>query len=548
MLSLSAVFVIRSLRYPSRALQEFTLRSNQDVFLLKPFYGKLSDSDEVDGHHSSATRLNATSIHSSSTLTSGRRQNASADRIDFTKLVSEANSPPWALFYNIFVPLNENDNDAAPSSDTANHTSSQHHLSEAQRGALNIVREQLGQIRHSYAAQRYFSSHNKTLHVFYNSIGTPLDSNYMNDVCQSDPSHAHITPLNCIPMHHYASAFEEVTLQRVWEYCQDFPHHKVMYMHSKGSYNSRGGRNLHWRRHMTHAIGHEDCIESLSSTSLTNATMTTTTTRTTQQPQQCNMCGLVFNPIPWIHYSGNFFTADCGYIRQLLPLDRYRQQMNELANLTRHEHMKHHRILFQLWPDKDAYLGLERYASEAWPGSHPDLIPCDLSLDRAIDSWKKERVPAPAAPSIAMLRSNNATMNHTWTTSPIGNVEHLLQVSVAPRASEPRGKDMFMRKYRYDDSRRLREYYLLAGNMLKWHYLYGTVPRNTSWVWSFYPDGATWRRAHEEQVLLLLASQPAGGNNNNNNADNDYNRRLANAVLEAVVSSHPLVLSVSAPG
>lgn len=541
MLSLSAVFVIQSLRYPSRVLQEFTLRSDQDVLLVSPFYGNSSDSNHADYHHSAATKINASSTLVSNTTTSRRKQNASADRIDFAKLVSEATSPPWALFYNIFVPLNENN--AVASSGTANHTSPQRHLSEAQRGALNIIREQLGQIRHSYAAQRYYASHNKTLHVFYNSIGTPLDSHYMKDVCQNGQNHAHTTPLNCIPMHHYASAFEEVTLQRVWEYCQDFPHHKVLYMHSKGSYNSRGGRNLHWRRHMTHAIGHEDCIESLSShvsssssSSLTNATTTNTTS--TQQPQ-CNMCGLVFNPIPWIHYSGNFFTADCGYIRQLLPLDQYRQQMNELANLTRHEHMKHHRILFQLWPDKDAYLGLERYASEAWPGSHPDLIPCDLSLDRAIDSWKKERVPAPAAPAIAMMRGNNATMNHTWT-SPIGNVEHLLQVSLAPRASEPRDKEMFMRRYRYDDSRRLREYYLLAGNMLKWHYLYGTVPRNTSWVWSFYPDGTTWRRAHEEQVSSLLLSSSSSSQP----ADHNSNRRLANAVLEAVVSSHPLLSSL----
>ena len=162
MLSLSAVFVIQSLRYPSRVLQEFTLRSDQDVLLVSPFYGNSSDSNHADYHHSAATKINASSTLVSNTTTSRRKQNASADRIDFTKLVSEATSPPWALFYNIFVPLNENN--AVASSGTANHTSPQRHLSEAQRGALNIIREQLGQIRHSYAAQRYYASHNKTLH------------------------------------------------------------------------------------------------------------------------------------------------------------------------------------------------------------------------------------------------------------------------------------------------------------------------------------------------------------------------------------------------
>jgi hypothetical protein len=39
---------------------------------------------------------------------------------------------------------------------------------------------------------------------------------------------------------------------------------------------------------------------------------------------------------------------------------------------------------------------------------------------------------------------------------------------------------------------RVREYYLMAGNLYRWWELYGTVPPSTSWVWSWFPDGDAW--------------------------------------------------------
>lgn len=366
--------------------------------------------------------------------------NHTEERTDFTQYLQrdEPNSPPWAVFYNVFVP--------DPTTTSI----------EAHTGALQIIEEQLGQIGRSYAALKYLSQ-GKTLRVFYNSIGTPVDPSWMQRVCSEQHD------LKCHNLNHYHSAFEEVTLQRVHEYCYDFPTHKVIYMHSKGSYNSRGGKNQYWRRHMTHAVSHKDCLE--------------------PPDDSCNVCGLVFNPLPWIHFSGNFFTADCAYINKLLPLPEFRRKMDELALITR-SHKNASRILFQTFPDKDAYLGLERYASENWPGSHPDLRACDLSKDREINMWKK-------------ARADESTANSTH---PAGHIDYLLQFSLAPRVRETSGKQLMPARYRFDEGKRLREYYLLPGHMLKWQYLYHKIPSPASWVWQFYPDGEVWQTAYG-QVL-----------------------------------------------
>jgi hypothetical protein len=88
--------------------------------------------------------------------------------------------------------------------------------------ALKIVKEQLRQVGESYAANHYA---NATLPVYYNSIGATFD---MNATCDKR--------LNCVHMQHYSQAFEEVTLHRVYEYCQAHPQNKIIYMHSKGKF------------------------------------------------------------------------------------------------------------------------------------------------------------------------------------------------------------------------------------------------------------------------------------------------------------------------
>lgn len=425
-------------------------------------------------------------------------------RLDFTKLLLSPNetedsssSPPWAVFYNIYVPPQD-----------------------LAIGALQIIQEQLGQIGRSYAALKYLPE-NKTLRVFYNSIGAPIDPVWMQQVCAEQQG------LKCHHLHHYDTAFEEVTLQRAWEYCHDFPSHKAIYMHSKGSFNSRGGNNKHWRRHMTYAISHQDCVEP----------------PTEGLMRDCNLCGLVLNPQPWIHFSGNFFTADCGYVNKLLPMDVYRRKMDQLAVKTR-RHANASRFLFHTFPDNDAYLGLERYASEHWPGSHPDVIPCDLSVPRKINFWKTTRAELPVRSSLLTVPSSSNETKDTWT-SPIGDIEDLLLFSLAPRPSDTHGDELFPRRFDAMPGIRLREYYLMAGNLFKWLYLYGHAPVNSSWVWKYYPDGGTWRHAYHHYVReRTIDADKRKKVDNEEDVDDeivygdDSSQGGADAVLEAVVERY----------
>jgi hypothetical protein len=165
-------------------------------------------------------------------------------------------SPPFAIFYNVFISTNSD--------------------KEALEQSLAIVDDQMGQVGASYAA----SHRNKPVNVFFNTIGKRgvLDNAYMALVC-SDRSN-----MRCIHMDHYDEGHEEVTLQRVYDYCQTHqePGQQVVYMHNKGSFHPVG--NHWWRRHMTLAVTDEKCLNPANNT--------------------CNTCGLVFFGVWAMMYPG----------------------------------------------------------------------------------------------------------------------------------------------------------------------------------------------------------------------------------------------------
>jgi hypothetical protein len=339
-------------------------------------------------------------------------------------------SPPWAVFYNVYAAEKEND----------------------KKHAIWIMKEQLRQLSNSYANQK-----EQKLSVFVNTIGSPVQ---LNETCPDS--------LNCIHMDHYTQAFEEVTLHRVHEYCVANPDKKVIYIHSKGSYNARSGNNDYWRRHMTMIVSRQECLEPPNDI-------------------QCDVCGLYFAPVPWFHYPGNMFSAKCSYVKNLLPIEEFRIRINDMAEKLR-RHKNESLILFNMWDDIDAYLGLDRYSSEHWVGSHPSMVACDMSKVRKAAFWMKQR-----------------------------DVEKNVELSLAPRANEYvlkygieyyrnfteakgilTGLEQYPECYQFDDSFRMREYYLLAGHMHNWIQLYNTTPGNSSWIWEYFPDGKVWRNgAHK---------------------------------------------------
>jgi hypothetical protein len=163
-------------------------------------------------------------------------------------------SPPFVIFYNIYL-----------------HKDRFHH-------GIGIVQEQLGQIAKSYAALSHKQSQKqKLLTIYYNTVGAPAftNSTYMDDMCASHG-------FDCRHMQHYESGFEEVTLQRVHDFCiqtqadknhgndNDHDHDNshdmsVIYMHNKGSFTDTS-LNKFWRRHLTMAVTSEHCLKPANNT------------------------------------------------------------------------------------------------------------------------------------------------------------------------------------------------------------------------------------------------------------------------------------------
>jgi hypothetical protein len=322
---------------------------------------------------------------------------------------------------------------------------------ENEENGLRIVKEQLDQIASSYIT----SLKDQQVTVYFNTIGSPiLDTALLNQLCET-------RNVTCQILNHYQSAFEEVTLQSLYNFCQDQDDEslRVAYLHNKGSFHSSRGSNERWRRHLTAAAMHEHCWNPPNDT--------------------CNVCGLQFWPVWNTFFPGNMWIAKCSYVRQLRPPTGFENQMDSVVKKAI-ELQKEGRIVNGLYPHRKGgteiykgYFALERYALEHWIGSHPDLQPCDVSGSRAGDLT-------------------------AWTQR-IGNKSDFVW-SMAPRRPLFPGphywfplRDSKVHEILQDENRRMREYFLLPGHLLKWIHLYNVTPPASSWVWSWYPDSRAWR-------------------------------------------------------
>jgi hypothetical protein len=357
-------------------------------------------------------------------------------------------SPPFAIFYNIYIPPDTVTGDQG----------------QAVRNALRIVQEQMTQVGESYAATSALRN-NQTLTVYYNTIGhaTALNATYMSHVCSKASKN---NSLRCQHMQHYDQAYEEVTLERVQEYCHRHESHKAIYMHSKGSYHSYGGKNEGWRRHMTMAVTDERCITTNLPSNNNNHTEDT-----------CNVCGLMFFVMPAFMFRGNFWTADCSYVNQLVPAVGFEDRLRKIQN-TAKQLQNQSQLLMNLQADINDNFGLGRYAAEHWIGSHPSFRPCDLThtveLKHWFQGWKSK--------------------DFNWSMAPIAPLK-------AKWSYQPR---KMVHRVRKNEALSRREYFLLPGRILRWYALYNDVPPPSSWVWSWFPDGQVWREAVEKYGIKAL--------------------------------------------
>lgn len=342
-------------------------------------------------------------------------------------------SPPYAIFYNIYIPNNE----------------------MGQENAMRIVREQMNQIKAVFAPRHAHT--NATLHLFYTTLGEPyvLTSMRMQGMCggltekaQKETTGIH---LGCQLLEHVDQGTEVITLGHMHTFCREHPTSRVVYLHNKGSFHYHEW-NENWRPLLTHAaISDQLCLRDGSDST------------------DCNVCGLNFYTEWTPFFPGNMFMAQCSYVRKLIPPQQFERRMEQAIETVMQLRLQG-QLLTSLLDDRKDRFGLDRYSSEHWIGSHPDLRPCDCDPTKYMWTYLlKRKKPDELA----------------W--------------AIAPRAKgSPDGVSPHMKTLHTNKDLRIREYFLLAGNLIKWFSLYNQAPPPDSWAWTWYPDGEFWRSMVEQ--------------------------------------------------
>jgi hypothetical protein len=171
------------------------------------------------------------------------------------------------------------------------------------------------------------------------------------------------------------TGWEMETLFKLQEYCQEHPDHHVIYLHSKGSFHPSES-NDRLRNLLTLAALSPQCYQGLVAT-------------------KCNICSARFSPLPHWHTPGNMWTAKCNYVEQLYPITNFEDKMSEVVDT----------IITTTCTDCYAWaLGCDRFSSEHWVHTHPEVYPCDVltnqqfmygydNLDDVIPPFSLERAP-----------------------------------------------------------------------------------------------------------------------------------------------------------
>lgn len=347
----------------------------------------------------------------------------------------EASSTPFVGFYHIYV-----GKDGGPSQ------------------ALNVTKEQLSDLKESYAVEG--NPYNKTFTLYYNTVGSRanLDTNRIEEMCNRPPN-----KMRCIHMRHYDGGFEEITLRDMQQFCESFPKHRVMYFHNKGSFHP-STMNDRWRKYMMQAISSEQCLETTI--------------------DQCHACGLSFSPIWGFFFPGNFYDAHCSYITRLpIPNAKYEVKLRKIGWTNRHPKLKQ-----RYTHDLEPFTVIGRYAFEHWIGVHPELRACDVAespdLYWYVDSNRERfgyEIPkiadfarfAPRFPvDSPFIGIDDKRMKNDLKTEPMAEIN--------------------------------RELMFLAGHLLRWRQVYGegALPPDNSWIWDYFPDGHNWRQVLKSYTTL----------------------------------------------
>jgi len=130
--------------------------------------------------------------------------------------------------------------------------------------------------------------------------------------------------------------------------------------------------------------------------------------------------------------------------------------------------------------------GLGRYMNEHWVTSHPSLIPCEIHSTEVN--------------LVSMLSGNVKQLHDEWA---MNARRHWIDPKQCTKSID-----------NLNDNENFREYFYLAGNMIKWITLYGEIPPQESWVWSHFRGGERWRqlaKQHGVEIVDLISKNSTFG-------------------------------------
>jgi hypothetical protein len=142
-----------------------------------------------------------------------------------------------------------------------------------------------------------------------------------------------------------------------------------------------------------------------------------------------------------------------------------------------------YKLLMTMQEMRAGVFGIDRYATEFWVGSHPSIQPCDFGKAVTMDPKKPDLTDTFLSWLRVMGSAYQTPLDDNWF------------VPSAPHHKLRLPETWQVAKYR---DVRLREYFLLPGNLFKWYFLYDEAPPLDSWVYQWFPDGKTWQDAIRE--------------------------------------------------
>jgi hypothetical protein len=173
-----------------------------------------------------------------------------------------------------------------------------------------------------------------------NGLIDRLDRVYYATIGQNGSSYAIEEPKFVHVAHHGDEGEEIQTLSLLYQFCHANPNSKVLYFHDKGSlHNTTYNENF---RHMLNCyVLNSNCLATLDTH---------------------DVCGWRISPVPFIHYSGNFWWARCSYVNTLV--DPLLPKVNE--------------TYIALAETLNGCVGVKgRYFAETWIGTAPRIYPAD---------------------------------------------------------------------------------------------------------------------------------------------------------------------------